>query len=97
MSSCDDLAKVDITMTKMIGVRILKRKSNESNDYQIIHTFVGDYWKESARLVLPMYQSSSNIAFHTFHQFLPHANVPENHKQTPFWLHNPYFHITYLY
>lgn len=94
MTSYDDLVKVDASITEMIGVRIVKKKDDGSNDYQMIHEFVGDDWKESARLVLPMYRSSSTIAFHTLHQFLPNAGVPEN--QTPFWLHNPYFHMTYL-
>jgi hypothetical protein len=96
MSSYDDLVKIDATTTEMIGIRILKKKEDGTNDYQMIHEFVGDHWKESARLVLPMYSSSSTVAFHTLHRFLPWADAPESQKQTPFWLHNPYFHMTYL-
>jgi hypothetical protein len=96
MTSTPDFIKVDASNTDIIGVRILKKKENGSNDYQIIHVFIGEQWKESARLVLPMYRSTSNVAFHTLHQYLPSADVPDEQKKTPFWLHNPYFHFTYL-
>jgi hypothetical protein len=93
MTTYSDLVRVDSSLTEIIGVRILKK---ESTQYRIIHSFVDDDWKESARLVVPMYKNVSMFAFHTLHRFLPWADVPEEQKGNTFWLHNPYFYMTYL-
>ncbi len=94
MSTYNDLVRVDSSLTEIVGVRILKKEDDESNQYRIIHLFTGDNWKESARLVVPMYQNKSTFAFHTLHRFLPWADVPEEQKAKRFWLHNPYFYMT---
>lgn len=94
MTTYSDLVRVDSSLTEIIGVRILKKDEDESNQYRIIHLFTGDDWKESARLVVPMYQNKSTFVFDTLHRFLPWADVPEEHKGKTFWLHNPYFYMT---
>jgi hypothetical protein len=99
MSSYSDLVRVDSCLTEIIGVRILKRMEKgekgekESEEYHVIHILVGDNWKESARLLMPMYKNISRFAFHTLHRFLPWADVPEEQKEKSFWLHNPYFNM----
>jgi hypothetical protein len=83
-------------LTDIIGVRILQRDTNTKDQYIIIHEFEGDEWKERARLVLPMYQGRSNIAFHTLHCWKSGITPPFPVTTEPFWLLNPYFHVAFL-
>lgn len=85
-------------LTDIIGVRILQQNKDAKDGYHVLHVFEGDGWKDGARLVLPMYQSRSNIVFHTLHQWKTGVHVPieVNDPTAPFWLYNPYFHAAFL-
>ena len=82
--------------TEIIGVRILQQDRDIKDKYHIIHEFMGDGWKEQARLVLPMYHGRSSIAFHTLHCWKSGIRVPISVTNEPFWLLNPYFHAAFL-
>ena len=83
-------------LTDIIGVRILKQNRNNKDEYHLLHVFEGEGWKESARLVLPMYHGRETIAFHTLHRWKSDVTPPVNVTTEPFWLYNPYFHAAFL-
>ena len=83
-------------LTDIIGVRILQQDKNTKEQYYTIHEFVGEGWKESARLVLPMYHGRSTIMFHTLHCWKLGITPPFPVTMEPFWLLNPYFHAAFL-
>lgn len=72
----------------ILGIRILLQHKHMNDQYHIIHLFVGDNWKESARLVLPIYLGNSRIAFQTYHQSFDSSST--------FWVHHPYFTLSSL-
>jgi hypothetical protein len=85
-------------LTDIIGVRILRESGEGKGNYHMIHVFEGEGWKEGARLVMPMYQGKSNVAFHTLHRWKSGVEIPieVEDPSLPFWLFNPYFHVAYL-
>jgi hypothetical protein len=82
--------------TDIIGVRILQQDKDIKDQYYMIHEFVGEGWKDRARLVLPMYHGRSTIAFHTLHRWRSGVRPPVPVTTEPFWLLNPYFHAAFL-
>ena len=90
MSSYPHLQEVDAYLTNIIGVRILKNN-------QILHIFADENWKDSARITLPLYVGQPDISFDTLHRFKPFSNLPNEVKERPFWLHNPYFGLSSLF
>lgn len=82
--------------TDIIGVRILQQDKDTKDQYHTIHEFVGEGWKDRARLVLPMYHGRSTIAFHTLHCWRSDRAPPVSVTTEPFWLLNPYFHAAFL-
>lgn len=85
-----------IELTDIIGVRILQQNKHTSEQYHIIHVFIGDNWKESARSFVEMYIDKPDIAFHTFHRFKSSAGLPEPYSNHTFWIYAPHFSLNVL-
>jgi len=83
------------TITEIIGVRILEENKYIRGQYNIIHVFTGENWKELALATVNKCIGRKKFIFHTLHRFQPFVKIPEN-RNKPFWLNNPYFTLEHL-
>jgi len=96
MSNYQHFQNTDNYLTDIIGIRVLKQNPHVPEQYHIVDVFIGENWKENARIKLLDYLGKSNYTFHTFHRFKEELGLPEPHRHRTFWIHSPHFHLSYL-
>ena len=74
----------------ILGVRILSSVNNDNADYRVIHTFIGENWRECANEFLVKYAKAKNIKIQTLHNCTTTFDPTES-KSTTIWMDNPDF------
>lgn len=79
----------------VLGLRILKSKTGNQDDYYVEYEFTGPNWKRNALLVVPSYMGLANIKFQTLHPFSSSHDINTGFKteSSTIWLNNLQFKV----